>query len=201
MQKMVDASVAFEDVAIRNFELAQQEIDKGAIPTDMGPVINHWVEKGEIGIGNEPLPRYQAALLTAANEYAKVMSGATGAAGATDTSRRETASLFSPYFNAGQIKGVISIAKQEMEGRREEYEGRIGHIQDQLRGLGKSGEKAPSSGATAPSSGGSATASGISTMSWEQLKAYANSLSDEEFKRLQPQLEERKAQLRAQGQQ
>ena len=71
--KIADSAAAYEDTAKKNFDTALSLAKKG-IPTDMGPWINNWVQNGETALGDPNIPPYAAALLTGANEYAKVMS-------------------------------------------------------------------------------------------------------------------------------
>lgn len=152
MTRMADAATSFERTAKENFDLALRE-SKGAIPTNWGPWINRWVENGETGAGNPNVPAYVAALLTAANEYAKIMSGSTGAQGSTVDSRREAAELFSPYLNQGQIDRVVSIAETDMANRKKSLYGQIDDIKSRLR---QAGSTAPTESLMGGQGGGAA---------------------------------------------
>jgi hypothetical protein len=132
---MADAATSFERTASQNFDLALK-LSKDAVPTDWGPWLNKWIENGETQAGNTNVPPYVTAMLTGANEYAKIMSGATGAQGATVDSRREAAELFSPYLSAGQIARVVAVAKADMENRKSSLYGQIDDIKDRLRASG-----------------------------------------------------------------
>lgn len=158
MTKMADAATNFENTAIANFKRAMQ-LAPDAIPTDFGPLLNNWIENGEIGIGNVPVPAYVTALLTAANEYAKVMSGSTGAQASTVDARREAAQMFSPGMSHDQIEGVVGVAINEMENRKNALYGQVGEIRNRMSGqspqpgapgtvTGKPGEPAGSTGGT-----------------------------------------------------
>lgn len=135
MTKMADAATSFERTAKENFGLALRLAPKG-IPTDWGPWLNKWVEQGETAYGGTDVPPYVAALLTAANEYAKIMSGSTGAQGSTVDSRREAAELFSPYLARGQIERVVGIAEADMSNRKQSLYGQVDDIQKRLREAG-----------------------------------------------------------------
>lgn len=135
MTKMADAATSFEQTASRNFDLALK-LSKDAVPTDWGPWLNRWIMSGETQFGNESVPPYVTAMLTGANEYAKIMSGATGAQGSTVDSRREAAELFSPYLSKGQISRVVAIAKADMANRKQSLYGQIDAIKGRLRGAG-----------------------------------------------------------------
>lgn len=137
--KMSDAAAAFEDTAMKNFETAMSEAPK-AVP-NLGPFLNRWVEKGETMFGDTDVPKYVAALLTGANEYAKVMAGSTGSQGSTVDSRREAAEIFSQYFNTGQIKGVIDIAHRDMENKKASYASKRDEIKGRISGEANPDEK------------------------------------------------------------
>lgn len=133
LQGMSDQSAAFEKTALYNLDRASRLL-KGAAPTNLGPWLNKWIETGETQAGNTAVPPATVAVLTFANEYAKVMSGAMGAQGATVDSRREAAELFNPYFSAGQWDAVAEVAKQEMGSRMQSYDEQLGIIRERLRG-------------------------------------------------------------------
>jgi hypothetical protein len=138
MTKMADAATSFERTASQNFDLALK-LSHGAVPTDWGPWLNRWIMNGETQAGNKDVPPYVTAMLTGANEYAKIMSGSTGAQGSTVDSRREAAELFSPYLSAGQIDRVVAVAKADMGNRKQSLYGQIDDITARLRAAG-SGE-------------------------------------------------------------
>lgn len=148
MTKMADAATSFERTARENFEYALSLAPEG-IPTNWGPWLNKWVETAETGAGNPDVPAYVTALLTAATEYAKIMSGSTGAQGSTVDSRREAAQLFSPYLNSGQIQAVVKVAEGDMDRRKQSLYGQVGDIRGRIEASGKGGV-APGPGAAAP---------------------------------------------------
>lgn len=116
MTKMSDAAISFEKLAEKNFDVALK-LAPDAVPTELGPFFNQWIERGETLLGDPNVPPYVAAMLTGANEYAKVMSGSTGTAASTNDSRRQAAEMFSPYFSLPQISQVIAVAKADMKNR------------------------------------------------------------------------------------
>jgi hypothetical protein len=133
LTKMTDSAVSFENTASRNFDLALQRAPK-AIPTDWGPWLNRWIENGETALGDTDVPPYVTAMLTGANEYAKIMSGSTGAQGSTVDSRREAAELFSPYLSKGQITEVVKVAKQDMANRKASLRDQLASIKERIGG-------------------------------------------------------------------
>jgi hypothetical protein len=146
LKKMTDAAVSFENTAIKNFDVALK-LSKNAVPTDWGPWLNKWIETGETQFGNTDVPPYVTAMLTGASEYAKIMSGSTGAQGATVDSRREAAELFSPYLSKGQIERVVAVAKTDMENRKQSLHTQIDEITTEIRNVGSGAPATPSASA------------------------------------------------------
>lgn len=116
-QALADQAIGYEELALRNLEVATKAL-KNVAPTNLGPFINKWIETGETFAGDPNVPASTAAVVTFANEYAKVMSGATGGAAATEGARKEAFDRFNPYFSAGQWDAVSAIAKQDMANRK-----------------------------------------------------------------------------------
>lgn len=132
--RIADSAEAYENTAIKNFDTALSLAKKGGIPTNMGPLVNQWIQEGETMLGNKDVPPYAAALLTGANEYAKVMSGSTGSQGSTVDSRREAAAMFAKGFDFDQIKPVIDVAKRDMENKKASYRDQRSAIRDRIGG-------------------------------------------------------------------
>ena len=132
MTKMADAATSFERTASLNFDKALQ-LAPDAVPSDLGPFFNRWIMEGETMFGDPKVPPYVTAMLTGANEYAKIMSGSTGSTGSTVDSRKEAASLFSPYLSLPQIKAVVAVAKYDMDNRKSALYGQIDDIKGRLR--------------------------------------------------------------------
>lgn len=150
--RIADSAAAYEDTAKKNFDLALSLAPKG-IPTDMGPFFNSWIQKGETALGDPNVPPYVAALLTGANEYAKVMSGSTGSQGSTVDSRREAAELFSRAYTPQQITNVIGIAERDMENKKASYTAKVEGIRHRISGEGTVPAGAPPPKFTAPTIG------------------------------------------------
>lgn len=142
MQKMTDAAESYEDTAKLNFENALKLAKNGGIPSDFGPWLNKWVQQGDTALGDPNIPPFSAALLTGANEFSKVMSGSTGAQGATDSSRAEAASMFRGAYDYKTLDNVIKkVAYVDMDNRKKMLDGRIQLIKDRIKDGGKSVKK------------------------------------------------------------
>lgn len=135
LTKMTDAAVSFERTARENFDLALN-LAPNAVPSDLGPFFNRWIEEGDKMLGDPNVPQYVTAMITAANEYAKIMSGSTGAQGSTVDSRKEATELFSPYLSYPQIRAVVAVAEKDMENRKGSLYGQIDDVKARLRAAG-----------------------------------------------------------------
>lgn len=153
MTKMADAAISFENLAIKNLDVALS-LAPEAVPSDLGPFFNRWVMEGEKMLGDPAVPAYAAAMITAANEYAKVMSGSTGTAASTVDSRREAREMFSTYFSQPQIKDVVAVAKADMKNRENTLNEQVAAIKGRLG----STEPAPKAPPAMPQRGNAAPA-------------------------------------------
>lgn len=106
---------AFERTALKNLEIALDESNK-VDRTGVTP-INKWLIAGKKATGDVEVGRFNAALTSALNEYAKVLSGATGSAGISDAARREAHDLLNTANTPEQVIGIVDIMKREMANR------------------------------------------------------------------------------------
>lgn len=124
---------AFERTALKNLEIAlaeSQKVDRTGVP-----VLNRWLLAGKKSIGGDvEVGRFHAALTSALNEYAKVLSGATGAAGISDAARKEAESLLSTANTPDQVAGIIDIMKREMANREAGFAEQEAQLQESMTG-------------------------------------------------------------------
>lgn len=115
--KTLAAVSQFENTASKNADLMLSLALKGGSQTG-APVINRWLQAGRKQIAGDPdVSNFDIALGTFADEYAKIVSGATGAQGSTDASRREAYDRLSKYATQGQLQSGIATMKKEMANR------------------------------------------------------------------------------------
>jgi hypothetical protein len=138
---------AFEATANKNLDLALQlsaNVDRTG-----SPLINRGLQAWRTGVTSDPDTKaFVNALVAARTEYAKVLSGATGSTGVTDSARHEAEQLFSTVDSPETLQKVIGVAKQEMRNRMDSFTEQQARLKDSLTGAGP----APTSAApTAPS--------------------------------------------------
>lgn len=139
---------AFEATAEKNMDLALSLSDK--VDRSGSPLINRAIMHWKQGITGDPdTASFVNALTAARTEYAKVLSGATGAAGISDAGRREAEELFSKVTSPEALKATIATAKQEMQNRMSSFTEQEARLKDSMTGAAPN-SAAPAGAPTAP---------------------------------------------------
>jgi len=140
-QQMVGA---FEKTALANLDIALEYGMK--VNNTQVPVFNRWKNAGMKNVaGDEQIAAFNAATETFANEYAKIMSGATGSAAATEGARAEAQALLNSAMSWGQYKEVANVMRRDMTNRmlsfnkqKEELKQGLKDLEDFTGGVPKS---------------------------------------------------------------
>lgn len=123
---------SFEKTAQQNLDLALQLSDK--VDRTNSPIINRGLIAFKNGVqGDADTAAFVNALTAARTEYAKVLSGATGATGVTDSARKEADELFSTATSPETLRKVIATAKQEMGNRTKAFEDQKAELTQSMR--------------------------------------------------------------------
>jgi len=139
---------AAKNTAISNGDLVVQAAGTGAAGSG-SPMINAWQQAYRNNVQGSPdVAKFGLAINTFANEYAKVVSGATGSAGVAEGARQEMLKHLSTASTPQQVSAIIEQAKKEMASSTNALSGQIRNTQDALRNGGKAAVPA-----TQPSSG------------------------------------------------
>lgn len=117
LTKMSDAAISFEETAMKNMTVAEDLMSKGVGPTGL-PIVDKWVQAGRKATGSPDVVAFDTALTTLSNEYAKIMSGATGSQGATVDARREAREMLDKAMNEDQLRAVFDVMKRDMNNRK-----------------------------------------------------------------------------------
>lgn len=110
-------------------------LSKGAPSSNVGPILNDYLIKGSISSGDPNTVAYVTALGTLAEEYAKVISGATGAAGSTVNAQEFARTLFQNGYSKDQITAAIQAAQANMDARERQYPSVISQMQDWITSI------------------------------------------------------------------
>jgi hypothetical protein len=128
---------SFEETAQQSAGLIRSLAPKGLGPTGI-PVIDGWMQAGRKAVGNADVVKFGNAIDTFTSEYAKIMSGATGAAGSTDSARQKAEGLINKAQNAESLYGALDVMQKEMNIRRKSLTDQEAQIRKEL---GRTGGK------------------------------------------------------------
>ena len=118
LTKMSDFAISFENTAIKNIGIVKDLMHQGA-GTPAGPVVNRWLQAGRVATGDPDVRAFNAAILTAATEYSKVMSGSTGTAASTDSARQEALLMMNQFDSPETLLNVMNnVMLPDMENRK-----------------------------------------------------------------------------------
>lgn len=141
MVKRTSVADASEQTALKNLQIAREMLAKA--DQTGSPLANTIVNKIRAGMFGDPdVAAYHNAISTARNEYARVISMATGAQGITDHAMREGQKLFPDDLAPAQFEANVAVAGREMANR-------TGSMHDQISKL-KTGLHTVPGGAAPP---------------------------------------------------
>ena len=125
---------SFERTALSNLELAQRYSEQ--VPRTDYPAVNHAIMTGQLQTGNSATAQYINAVIGARTEYAKVLSGATGAAGLTDSARAEAEEMFSAAASPETFRALVDTAREEMHNRIVAFDAQEEYLRQRMTGQG-----------------------------------------------------------------
>jgi len=129
--KQKNAAEGYERGAMKSLDLMVSLIPPTPEPLEMQS-LTRWVRTGATEFGDITVPPWQAALITSLDQYAKVLSGATGAQGSTDSARALALSLIPAGSTSDQIKPIVSVLRQDMNYKVAGYDTQIADIKKQI---------------------------------------------------------------------
>lgn len=134
LSTMSAAADAFESKALAQADIVEGLSNK--VSRTQYPIINDGLLAGKARIaGDANTQLLFNALTTFTTEYAKIMSGATGSAGASsDSSRREAASLISASLNKGTLSQTLDLMRKEMRLTMQGYDIAKQHVSENMGG-------------------------------------------------------------------
>ena len=132
LTKQYDAASSNENAMLANMKVAEKaepDAQKSALP-----FLNKWLQTGSTSVGMAGAPAYATAIVTVADKYAKILSGSTGAAPASDASRAQAFQIINQYLNQGQIGEVFNIMRQDTDNTKKGYQDQIAEQKKSLVG-------------------------------------------------------------------
>jgi hypothetical protein len=104
----------------------------------------------KLQLGDEGVAKLNTALNAVATDYGKIMSGATGAQGASDTELQHARKLMDPTMSPSQLLGVFDVLAKDTDGQisaAHAKEAAIGELMGEFGAAGNTSQ----GGASAPS--------------------------------------------------
>lgn len=146
LQKISDvmekSEIGFQNNTQTALELSSK-IDRSG-----SPVVNKWVLGGRRAMGDPDVEALDAAITTMAVDYARIMSGATGAGGTPISTAEEAKSLIRKELSHKSFQAVIGVLNKDIAGQQRAVEHQRGKILGGMQALGV--DQAPQQPATAP---------------------------------------------------
>jgi hypothetical protein len=138
--------MSFARTAELNLQNALRLSDK--VDRTGSPVVNRWLLAGRKSIlGDKDVSNFDAAVRTGINEYAKVVSSATGGGVTSDTARKEIEAQLNSAMNPEQIKDMMKeVFIVDLNNRKSGYDEQIKFIKDSMAGKTEPNPVAPSGG-------------------------------------------------------
>lgn len=115
-QKRADAMAGQENAFLNNLDQAQKISD--LVDRTRSPAINRFLQTGEFESGDQDVAALRAALIPVAADYAKIMSGATGAGGTPVSTMEEALSLIRADLSKGQFSTVAQVLRNDVHNQR-----------------------------------------------------------------------------------
>lgn len=116
LQKTQSNVRGFERTFMLNVDEALRTAPKGV--GGSAPVFNRWIQAGRKGVKGDPdVSAFNVAINTAANEYAKLASGASGGAVTSDSARHEAMDLLNTAQTLPQLQAAVKQMKIDGHNR------------------------------------------------------------------------------------
>jgi hypothetical protein len=101
------------------------------------PVINKYILAGKSNyMGDPKVAGFITAVNSVQTEYAKVMSGSTGSAPATDSAMAHARQMFNANMNPQQIMEVVKAMKAEMANQQSSYNAELSGLSARMQEFG-----------------------------------------------------------------
>lgn len=140
LQKNFDQVTAFENTAIKNLD---QVVKAGAKIPDLGTRFGNIPVRSISSnmLGTPDMARFKAALLTAKNEAARVLTTANASGVLSDEARKEASDVLDGNLPYPAMLAAISQLKTDFANRHSSYQQAIGSIKSRMGGKPASGNR------------------------------------------------------------
>jgi len=147
LQKQSDMMQKAEHGFQNNMDLALELSAK--VDRSGAPLVNKWLLGGKAALGDPDVAALDAAITTAATDYARIMSGQTGAGGTPITTAEEAKKLIRKELSNKQFNAVADVLFRDIEGQQRAVDTQRQTIMGAMQAFGSQ----PSRGGDAPQPG------------------------------------------------
>lgn len=144
LQKLSDVMEKSEQGFQNNTQTALEISSR--IDRSGSPVINKWVLGGKAALGDPDVQALDAAINTMAVDYARIMSGATGAGGTPISTAEEAKSLIKKELSDKSLRAVVDVLNRDIAGQQAAVHNQRGKILASMQAMHD--EAAPENRAT-----------------------------------------------------
>jgi hypothetical protein len=144
--------VAFEKTAIRNGDVLLGLADK--VDATGVPVLEKWIRAGRQATGDPDVAKFNAQLQVYRTEAAKILTNPNLTGQLTDSARKEVEAFMGPGASAQQIRGVVTLLKNDFNNRKETLEDQIKAIRSRMKGRMVGAESEGVTPSSTPAPGG-----------------------------------------------
>jgi len=126
----------YQRTFLKNAQRVFQYADKGVGPTKI-PVVDAWIQEGRRATGDPAVVAFDNAIVTAKNEYARIMSGANSNAQLQSGAMEKADGLFNSAMNLDQITAAFQVMQQDVTTAQQSTQEQIGDLQQRLSDIGQ----------------------------------------------------------------
>lgn len=145
LQKQGDVQAKNEETFLNNADILlnlSDKVGRTGIPAFNGLILN-----AKTNVAGDPdAASFAAARNIVANEYSKIASGATGAAGSTQGSQEHALSLINGAQTPDQLRSVIGTLHQDIEGQKKATADQLDLIHQRMQQFGTTSPTSATSG-------------------------------------------------------
>lgn len=109
------------------------------------PVADAWINAGRKATGDPDVAAFDAALRTAATDYARIMGGQTGAAGTPVSTQAEAMEMFGKAPSGKQLLSTLNVMNKDIQGQQSSVEDQRNIILSNMQEFGHGGGNSSSS--------------------------------------------------------
>jgi hypothetical protein len=126
LQKTSDVMEKSEQAFVNNTNTALNISSK--VDRTGSPVINKWLLGGKDALGDPDVRALDAAITTMSVDYARIMSGATGAGGTPISTAEEAKQLIKKELSDKSLRAVVDVLNQDIQGQQAAVHAQRGKI-------------------------------------------------------------------------